>query len=157
MKARDKESPRAVSYQCPICGNKLPYEPPLPRFDAPCSECGYHLWCRRRVPSDDTELEVLPLRTPEPSEVDQLAKCLVQNDAHTRVVVDLSQLEQVDSCFVARLVSLNKLIQASGGRLGLHGLCRIVREAFAVLRLDKAFEIAESEERIAERGCKDQE
>ena len=75
MKAHDKESPGAVSYQCPICGNSVPHEPSLPRFDAPCSECGYHLWCRRRVPSGDTELEVLPLRTPEPWEVDQLAKC----------------------------------------------------------------------------------
>ena len=149
MKAHDKESPGAVSYQCPICGNSVPHEPSLPRFDAPCSECGYHLWCRRRVPSDDTELEVLPLRTPEPWEVDQLAKCLAQNDAHAHVVVDLAQLDLVDSRFVARLLSLNKLVHASGGQLALHGLCRNVRETFAILRLDKAFQIVEGEEPAA--------
>ena len=149
MKTHYRVSPGAVSYQCPICGNRLPHEPSLPRFDAPCSGCGYHLWCRRRVPSDDTELEVLPQRTPEPWDVDQLVKSLVQNDIHARVAVDLSQLDMVDSRFVARLVYLNKLIHASGGQLILHGLCRLVRETFALLRLDKAFQIAESEERVA--------
>ena len=154
MKAHDKESPGAVSYQCPICGNRLPHEPSLPRFDAPCSECGSHLWCRRRVPSGDTELEVLPQRTPELWEVEQLVKSLVQNDTQARVVVDLSQSEMVDSRFVARLVSLNKLIHASGGQLVLRGLCPIVRETFALLRLDRVFQIAESEnvQHLPDRG-----
>lgn len=130
------------SYRCPICGNSVPYEPALPRFDAPCSECGYHLWCRERTPGDDvTELEVLPQRTPEPWDVDQLVKALVARNAHRHVVVNLSRLDMIDSAFVARLVSLNKLVHAAGGRFVLQGLCPLIQETFAHLRLDQAFEM----------------
>lgn len=60
METGDKTAPRAVSYHGPICGKGLPHEPSLPRFDAPCSECGYRLWCRRRAANGDLVLEVLP-------------------------------------------------------------------------------------------------
>jgi anti-anti-sigma factor len=93
------------------------------------------------VPSDVTELEVLPRRTPEPWDVDQLVKSLARRNAHAHVVVDLSRLDIVDSCFVARLMSLNKLIHAAGGRLVLRGLCPLIQETFAHLRLSQAFEM----------------
>ena len=133
--------PGQSSYHCPICGNSLPYEPALPRYDAPCSECGYYLWCRQRTPSDVTELEVLPHRTPQPWDVDQLVKALAARNAQTHVVVNLARLDMIDSAFVARLVSLNKLIHAARGRLVLQGLCPLIQETFAHLRLDQAFEM----------------
>lgn len=141
MSPQDKLVSSALSYRCPICGKKLPREPALPRFDAPCPQCGYDLWCRQRFPSDVTELDVLPQRVPEPWDVDQLVAALVHRNAHARVVVDLSRLEIVDSTFVARLMSLNKLVHSSGGRLVLRGLCPLVQETFAHLRLDRALEI----------------
>jgi len=141
MNREDKETTGESAHQCPICANTLPYEPAMPRFDAPCSECGYHLWCRQRLPSDVTELEILPGRTPEPWDVDQLVKSLQRRNAHAHVVVDLSRLDMVDSAFVARLMSLNKLIHASGGRLVLRGLSPLVQETFAHLRLSQAFEM----------------
>ena len=132
-------------YECPKCGNTLPHEPWLARFDAPCTECGYHLWCRRRFPATGTELEVLPERTPEPCEIQQLVEALVAKGAHTSVRLDMSLLKIVDSAFVARLVSMNRSIRESGGRLILHGMCSIIREMFIQLRLTKAFEIVEDD------------
>ena len=131
-----------VSYRCPVCGMAIHHEPSLPRFDAPCSGCGCHIWCRRRIPSGDTVLEVLPQRTPEPWDVKQVVDALIDHGAAGRVVMDLSRLDTVDSSFVARLVAMNKHIRSVGGRFILDGLSPVVREVFEHLRLDKAFELS---------------
>jgi len=89
-------------------------------------------------------LEMLPQRTPEPWEVNQLVEALQRNSSHTHVVADLSGLDLVDSAFVARLVLLNRLIASSGGRLVLLGLSPLLRETFDRLRLSAAFEIEEN-------------
>ena len=146
MKTGDKSSPRAVSYQCPICGKTLPSELALPRFDAPCSECGYHVWCRRVTSSGEVVLDVLPERTPELSEVEQLVEALVRSQVAGRVIVDLSRLDSIDSRLTARLVSMNKLLRASGRSLVLRGLAPIVREIICHFRLEGVLEIADPEE-----------
>ncbi len=151
MNTRDKELAKEVLYQCPVCGHGLPHEPPMPRFDAPCSDCGYHIWCRRRTPSDDVVLEVLPGRTPDPWDVEQLVESLIQQRPAARVVVDLHLLDLVDSAFVARLLAMHKRIRASGGQFVLCGLCPVVREMFQHLRLEKAFEILGAADDPAER------
>jgi anti-anti-sigma factor len=97
-------------------------------------------------------LEVLPRRTPEPWDVEQLVESLVQQRAATRVVVDLRLLDVVDSAFVARLLAMHKRIRASGGHLVLCGLCPVVREMFQHLRLEKAFEIRGAAEDSAKQA-----
>ena len=144
MNAGHPQSAEEASYQCPVCGHGLPYEPPVPRFDAPCSECGYHIWCRRRLPSGDTTLEVLPGRTPEPWDVERVIERLARQDAAARVVVDLCRLDGLDSAFVARLLVMHKRLRALGGHLVLCGLSPVVREMFQHLRLEKAFEISDA-------------
>ncbi len=143
MKTPDTKTSLKAWYECPVCGNVLPQAPWLARYDAPCSQCSYPLWCRRRLPSIETILEVLPERTPEPGEVQQLVASLVAKDTHALVTIDLSQLQIVDSAFVARLISMNRSIRAAGGRFVLRGMCSTIREIFAQLHLDKAFEIIE--------------
>jgi anti-anti-sigma factor len=142
MNAQDMKSADDVSYQCPVCGMAIHHEPSLPRFDAPCPGCGCHIWCRRRAANGDTVLEVLPQRTPEPWEVKQVVDALIRRGAASRVVMDLSRLDTVDSSFVARLVSMNKHIRSVGGCFILCGLSPVVREVFEHLRLDKAFELS---------------
>ena len=143
MNTPDKKLADEIVYRCPVCGHGLPFEPSVPRFDAPCSECGGHIWCRRRVRTGDTVLEVLPGRTPEPWDVEQVVDALVKHGAAARVFLDLSKLDSVDSAFVARLLSMSKRIRSSAGRLLLCGMRPVVREMFDHLRLDKAFEISE--------------
>ena len=150
MKTGDKSTPGAVSYHCPICGKTLPYEPSLPRFDAPCSECGYHLWCRRLTSNGEAVLEVLPERTPELAEVEQLVEALVRGRVAGRVIVDLSRLASIDSPLTARLVSMNKLLRSSGRPVVLRGLSPIVREIFCHFRLEGVLEIADHEEQETE-------
>jgi len=82
---------------------------------------------------------------PEPWEANQLVESLISKDVHARVVVDFSRLEIVDSSFVARLVSMNRRLRSVGGQLVLSNLSPIIREMFAQLRLDRAFDIVESE------------
>jgi anti-anti-sigma regulatory factor len=150
MKTRDMRTSGKTRYECPVCGNVLPHEPWLARFDAPCFECGYHLWCRRRLPGTETILEVLPERTPEPWEAKQLVASLIARNSHALVTMDLSQLQIVDSAFVARLISMNRSIRETGGRFVLRGMCSTIREIFAQLRLDQAFEIVEDEQGVCD-------
>jgi anti-anti-sigma factor len=145
MNACEEKPAEQLAYRCPVCNHGLTYEPPVPRLDAPCSECGSHIWCRRRASTGATVLEALPGRTPEPWDVDQVVESLVGQGAADRVIVDLGRLDMVDSAFVARLLSVHKRIRASGGHLVLCGLCPVVREMFEHLRLDKAFEISDAE------------
>jgi len=142
MSICDINIPGAVVYQCPICGKALPSEPVPPRFDAPCSDCRYHLWCRRRASDGEVVLEVLPQRTPQPDEVEQLVDALVREHESGRVMVDLSRLESIDSCLAARLVAMNKSLRSSGGQLVLRGLGPTVREIIRCFRLNHIFEIA---------------
>lgn len=139
-----EQDSQPTSYQCPICGNQLPVQVPIPRYDAPCSGCGHRVWCRLRLPSQDLLLEVLPERVPEPWEVEKLVQAIEQKGTDAPVIMDLSRLDLIDSSMVARFVSMNRRIHSFGGRFVLSGLCPIVREIFDHLRLDKAFEIEDA-------------
>ena len=77
------------SYRCPVCDVMLAAEPALPAYDAPCPDCGYRLWCRKRKVGDVVVLSVLPDRTPEHSELERLAESFLRRRDVLRVVVDL--------------------------------------------------------------------
>jgi anti-sigma B factor antagonist len=135
-----------ASYRCPVCGNTLPFQPALPRFDAPCTECGAYLWCRQRASDEELILDAMPGRTPEIWDVERLVEALVQSGRIARVIFNMSALDFVSSSLVARLVALNRRIQAAGGKLILCGMHPVVLEIFERVRLDRAFHIVESEE-----------
>ena len=138
-----------VSYRCPVCGNALPHLTALAPFDAPCGECGSYLWCRQRDSAEGVVLEAVRGRAPEPSEVARVVDHLGRRGRLDRVTLDLSQLEIINSSFLAALVGLKKRLQASGCTLRLSGLRPIVREIFDRLRFDRLFNMVKSEERVA--------
>ena len=133
-------------YRCPVCNARMAIEPPPPPHDAPCSACGYPLWCSMRLVGDVVVLDVMRGRTPEQTDVVRLAKSLVGREGIPRVVVDLSELDFVNSTFVARLVDLNKRIRAAKGKLVLCGMHLLVWDAFYGTNLYKIFDISENEE-----------
>jgi anti-sigma B factor antagonist len=141
MNTWDRSREADSSYQCPVCGLSLPH------FYSLCIECGCYFWCRKRESNGEVILEALPGRTPEPAEVEQVAQSLVESGPVDCVLVDLSDLEFVTSAFMARLITMKKRIQAAGGRLYLCGLNPVVREILERVRLDKAFDIVDREER----------
>ena len=138
-----------ISYQCPVCGNALPHLAALPPFDAPCCECGSYLWCRQRDSVEGLVLEAVSGRAPEPVEVEQLVDSLSRRGRLDRVTFDLSQLEIVNSSFLAALVGMKKRLHASGCTLVLCGLRPLVREIFERLRLTRLFDMVQSEEHVA--------
>lgn len=134
-------------YRCPVCNAEMPVEPPPPPHDASCAACGCSLWCRKRMVGDVVVLDVLPGRTPEHTDAVHLAKSLAARGGVPRVIIDLSELEFVNSAFVARLVHLNKRIRSANGRLVLCGMDSfLVWDAFYATNLYRVFDIAENEE-----------
>ena len=132
-----------TSYVCPVCGNALLKLAALPRFAAPCSECGSYLWCRRRSSDEGVVLEALSGRSPEVREIAMVVDSLSRDGPLDRVTLDLSELVVVHSSFLAALVAMKKRVQASGGRLYLCGLQPIVREIFDQIRFDRIFDIVD--------------
>jgi anti-anti-sigma factor len=130
-----------TGYQCPNCGNVLPYLAALAPFDAPCCECGGYLWCRRRDSTDDVVFEAVSGRAPEPWELVKVIHAIAREDPHDCVTVDLSKLEMINSSFLAALVTMKKHLDASGCTLVLCGLNPIVAEIFDRLRLNRLFVI----------------
>ena len=133
------------TYQCPVCGNALPHLRTPPPFDAPCSECGGYLWCRRRGGSDAILLEATPGRSPEPIEVERVIRSLLSEGEPLRIILDLSHLELINSSFMARLIMMNRRIRDEGGTFFLKGLQPVVREIFDRARLDLVLDVIDDE------------
>lgn len=131
-------------YLCPVCGVILAAEPAQPTYDAPCSDCGYPLWCRERTVEGVHVLDVLPDRTPEHSDIARLADALTRSRPRPRVVVDLSALSFINSSLMARLVALKKRLEAARCKLVLCGLTPFVREVFAYTQMEKLFRTVDS-------------
>lgn len=105
------------------------------------------MWCRKRMVGDAVVLQAIAGRTPEHAHVIRLCESLVACGGSPRVIVDLSELEIVNSAFVARLVSLNKRIRAAKGKLVLCGMHHIlVWDAFFGSNLHTVFDISENED-----------
>lgn len=134
-----------LSCRCPVCDVTLAADPALPTYDTPCPDCGYHLWCCKRKVDDVIVLSVLPDRIPEHAGIKRLAESLVGSCRVLRVAVDLSGLNVIDSATIARLVVLRKLVLTAKGSLVLCGLSPHARTVFSRTRLDRLFEILETE------------
>jgi anti-anti-sigma factor len=98
----------------------------------------------------DVILEAMPGRTPEPWEVDQVITALARQSREGRVIFDLSLLDVVSSSLIARLVTLSKEVRSLGGEFYISGLRPVVRETFDRLRLDRVFEILDTENRTVQ-------
>jgi anti-anti-sigma regulatory factor len=146
MNTLRKHQENDATYQCPVCGNSLPHSVPTPPFDAPCSECGAYLWCRRRSSSGPIFLQAIPGRSPEPSELERVIQALERDSRGEEVILDLSLMELVTSSFMARMITLNRRIQASGSRMSVTGLQPLVRDIFQRARLDLALNLVEDGE-----------
>ena len=62
-------------------------------------------------------------------------------NARSKVVFDLQQVEFVDSSGLGGLLSCLRQLSAVGGELKLCGMARPVRDLFALVRMDRIFDI----------------
>lgn len=60
---------------------------------------------------------------------------------HKNFLIDLSQVDYIDSSGLGVLVALQKRALEQQGVLQLHGLSGVVKELFELTRLNKIFEI----------------
>jgi anti-anti-sigma factor len=104
------------------------------------------LWCRQRASDQATVLEALAGPSPEHREIEQFVESLVQQGTIARVILDLSGLDLVTSSFMARLVTMNRLVRSQGGNFFLCGLRPHVREILERVHLHKAFDVVDSVE-----------
>jgi len=61
--------------------------------------------------------------------------------AHTSVILDLAELNFIDSSGLGAVLSCKRKLQAGGSTLKLCGLSATVRDIFDLVRLSKVFEI----------------
>jgi anti-anti-sigma factor len=96
-------------------------------------------------PGETIVLEVVPGRSPEPVEVEQVVRSITRFKEGVQVVLDLSRMELLDSSFMARMIMMNRRIRTTEGRLFLKGLQPVVRDIFDRARLGMALDLAEGE------------
>lgn len=58
---------------------------------------------------------------------------------HKAVVVDLAQVDFLNSLNIAALISVQKKVTAAGGRMALSNLKEPIRAVFRILRLERLF------------------
>ena len=133
-----------MSYHCPLCGVPLGAEPVLRICAVSCYECGYPLWCRKRMVGDVAVLSVLAGNSPEQGDIERLAQSLVRSGRAPSVVVDLSRLDTIRSSLMAWLILLERRLDAARGKLVLCGLTPVVCEVFRRTRIENLFEIVDS-------------
>ena len=63
-----------------------------------------------------------------------------------KIVIELSKVTYVDSSGLATLVGILKNMRSYGGKMRLAGMSPKVKSLFEITKLDKLFEIMESEE-----------
>jgi len=64
---------------------------------------------------------------------------------HPRVLVDFSNIEALSSAPLGKLICLNRKIRSRGGQLKMYHLSDNVRKLMERLRLDRFFDIYETE------------
>ncbi|MBC8873543.1 MAG: STAS domain-containing protein [Planctomycetes bacterium] len=129
--------------RCPVCGVELAARPCWPFFNGSCQHCGYLLWCFRVGADDVVVLSVVPDVMPEHKDIERLCEALIRSGEVARVVVDLSDIDYLDSLLTARFVALHRGIRAAEGRFVLCGLNRLVRDTLHYYKLDEHFELAD--------------
>lgn len=69
-----------------------------------------------------------------------------------RFIVNLENIGVIDSCGLAVLISLKKLVEARGGTIALTNLSVMIQRLFLLTRLDRAFDIHETTEEAVRAG-----
>jgi anti-sigma B factor antagonist len=75
---------------------------------------------------------------------------LVDEDHRQKIVLDFTNVEYLSSAALGKLITLDKKVKASGGKLRLCSIRSDILEVFKITRLDKLFTIRENREKALE-------
>src|SRR5580658_8506816 len=71
---------------------------------------------------------------------------LVDNQGKKKILLNFSNVEFLSSAALGKLITLNKKVQASGGKLGMCKITKEILEVFQITRLDRLFKIFPDEQ-----------
>ena len=72
---------------------------------------------------------------------------LVDEDHRQKIVLDFTNVEYLSSAALGKLITMDKKVKASGGKLRLCSIRSDILEVFKITRLDKLFTIREDREK----------
>jgi anti-sigma B factor antagonist len=127
--------------RCPVCGS----ESLAAAGEAPCPVCGHLLWFTSRRVGDVTVVRMTDNRVAV-MELLELLDNAVVDGAIGRLLIDFERIQQVSSAALGKLLKLMGHAQAVRGRLKLCNLHPDLRHVFRITRLDRIFELHETED-----------
>ena len=71
---------------------------------------------------------------------------LVEEDGRKRIVLDFANVEYLSSAALGKLITMDKKVKASGGKLRLCSIRPDIYEVFAITKLNKLFDIKDTQE-----------
>ncbi len=75
---------------------------------------------------------------------------LVDDDHRQKIVLDFTNVEYLSSAALGKLITMDKKVKASGGKLRLCAIRSDIKEVFKITRLDKLFQIIDSRDKAVE-------
>ena len=72
---------------------------------------------------------------------------LVEDDGRQKIVLDFSNVEYLSSAALGKLITMDKKVKASKGRLRLCSVRPDIYEVFAITKLNKLFDMHEDQEK----------
>jgi anti-sigma B factor antagonist len=71
---------------------------------------------------------------------------LVDNQGKKKLLLNFGSVEFLSSAALGKLITLNKKVQQSGGKLAMCKIAREILEVFEITKLDKIFKIFKDEQ-----------
>jgi anti-sigma B factor antagonist len=135
---------------CPVCGAEVvtvqgPEPFPAEGEGEACPLCGHLLWFSSKRVGDVVAVHLTDNRVAVMELLDLLDNA-VEDGAIGRLLINFDRIQQVSSAALGKLVKLIGRAQAVRGRLKLCSLHPDLRQVFRITRLDRIFEIYETED-----------
>lgn len=137
--------PKEISIYCSSCGRECVIAPSS-LGDIHCPRCGMPVWFRVQQDSGPVVIDLLPHMDLETADIAVVGRAFIRLGVPPCLVLNFSLLRYVGSTFLGHLLALMKSVRAANGRMVLCGLNPVIREIFAVTRLDRFFEFADGTE-----------
>jgi anti-sigma B factor antagonist len=75
---------------------------------------------------------------------------LVDEDHREKIILDFTNVEYLSSAALGKLITMDKKVKASGGKLRLCSIRSDIKEVFKITRLDKLFQILDNRDKAIE-------
>ncbi len=75
---------------------------------------------------------------------------LVDEEHRSKIILDFSNVEYLSSAALGKLITMEKKVNSSGGKLRLCSIRPEIMEVFAITKLNKLFKIFEDQEKALE-------